>query len=112
MTKKIKSEQKTAECRKSDALREAVKVVAEIDSQSGITQGTYVTEECSELIKELMKMQRGKGNYDDIIAEACDVLSSVFVLLFQYGVSEDFVREQILFKCRRAEERYSANGEV
>lgn len=75
-------------------------------------QSVYVIEECSELIKELMKQQRGKGSEKDILAEASDVLTTVFVLLTQYGVTEDFVKEQILYKCNRALERYNRNGEV
>ena len=63
MTKEMNPEQKTAGYPQSDVLREAVRIVSEINSQSGITQGTYAVEECSELTKELMKLHRGKGNY-------------------------------------------------
>ena len=34
------------------------------------------------------------------------------VLLTQYGVSRDYVKNQILYKCNRALERYHKNGEV
>ena len=59
-----------------------------------------------------MKKQRGKGSEKDILAEACDVLTTTFVLLTQYGVSRDYVKNQILYKCNRALERYHKNGEV
>ncbi len=90
----------------------AIKAVSEMDSQSGVAQSVYVIEECSELIKELMKQRRGKSCEKDIVAEACDVLTTVFVMLMQCGVTADFVKDQILYKCSRAIERYRNNGEV
>lgn len=66
-----------------DSVEEAIKAVFNMDSQSGVPQSVYVIEECSELIKELMKQQRGKGSEEDILAEASDVLTTVFVLLTQ-----------------------------
>ena len=81
------------------ALEKAIKAVSEMDVQSGVPQSVYVIEECSELIKELMKKQRGKG-------------SDTFVMLTQYGVSKDYVKAQILYKCNRALERYRKTGEV
>ena len=62
--------------------------------------------------KELMKKQRGKSSEKDILAEACDVLTTTFVMLTQYGVSRDYVKAQILYKCNRALERYRKTGEV
>lgn len=83
-----------------------------MDASSGVSQSVYVVEECSELIKELMKRQREKGSEKDILAEACDVLTTIFVLLKQHNVSRNFVVEQILYKCNRALTRYHQNGEV
>jgi len=96
----------------TDDLEKAIQAVAEMDTQPGVAQSVYVVEECSELIKELMKQQRGKGYKEDILAEACDVLTTVFVLLTQCGVSRDFVKSQILYKCNRALDRYRKTGEV
>lgn len=96
----------------NNRFRESISAVSEIDSKSGVSQSVYVIEECSELVKELMKKERGKANDDKIIDEACDVLTTVFVLLCQYGTPEATVREQILFKCNRALERFRDNGEV
>jgi hypothetical protein len=95
-----------------DKLEKAIKAVSAMDAKSGVSQSVYVIEECSELIKELTKQQRGKGSEKDILAEACDVLTTVFVLLSQYGVSRIYVRDQILYKCNRALERYNKTGEV
>lgn len=43
--------------RPDHALEKAIKAVSEMDVQSGVPQSVYVIEECSELIKELMKKQ-------------------------------------------------------
>lgn len=94
------------------ALEKAIKAVSEMDVQSGVPQSVYVIEKCSKLIKELMKKQRGKSSERDILAEACDVLTTTFVMLTQYGVSKDYVKAQILYKCNRALDRYRRTGEV
>lgn len=94
-------------------LKEAIQAVSEMDSKSGVSQSIYVIEECSELIKELTKKERRKViDASSIIDEACDVLTTIFVLLHQYDVSEIDVKNQILFKCNRALERFQLNGEV
>lgn len=98
--------------RPDDSVEKAVKAISEMDISSGVSQSVYVIEECSELIKELMKKQRGKSSEKNILAEACDVLTTTFVLLTQYGASREYVKEQILYKCNRALERYRKNGEV
>lgn len=98
--------------RPDDELKKVIHAVSEMDAASGVPQDVYVIEECSELIKELMKKRRGKGSVKDILEEACDVLTTVFVLLNQYEVPEDVVKAQILYKCNRALERYRRNGEV
>ena len=94
------------------SLKDLIKAVSNMDSNSGVSQSIYVIEECSELIKELMKKERRKENKTNIINEACDVLTMVFVLLDQYGVSEAYIKEQISFKCKRALDRYANDGEV
>ncbi len=98
--------------RPDDSLKEAIHSVSQIHAETGAKQDVYVIEECSELIKELMKKQRGKGVDANIIAEACDVLGTTCILLYEYGVSPEFVKEQILYKCNRALERYKQSGEV
>ena len=98
--------------RPDNSLERAIKAVSDMNSRPDVPQDVYVIEECSELIKELMKKHRGKGSEKDILAEACDVLTTTFVMLTQYGVSRDYVKEQILYKCNRALDRYHKNGEV
>ena len=89
-----------------------IDAVGRMDNSSGVPQDIYVMEECSELIKELTKKQRGKGDQEKIFDEACDVLVTVFVMLRCSGVSGDDVRSRIMYKCRRALARHAENGEV
>lgn len=93
-------------------VREAVKSVGDVTLKlSKIPQAIFTIEECSELIKELTKRERGKGSADSLVDEACDVLTSVFILLSQIGVSENEVKDKILFKCNRALNRMNQAGE-
>lgn len=98
--------------RPDDSLKKAITAVADLDSTSGVPQSVYVVEECSELVKELMKKERKKGNDFAIIDEACDVLTTVFIMLHQYGVAEWTIQQNILAKCNRALERYEKFGEL
>ena len=105
--------------RPDDSLKNAISAVAKLDSTSGVPQSVYVVEECSELIKEcselikmLMKKHRKKGNDAEIIDEACDVLTTILVMLHQYGVDEQTIRQNIIAKCSRALERYENSGEL
>lgn len=94
------------------SLRMAIAAVSDLDNSAGIGPDTYVIEECSELIKELTKKQRGKGSDSAIIAEACDVLTTVMLLLYDLGVPEEQAIANILFKCRCAVERFNENNEM
>ena len=93
-------------------VREAVKRVGEATLEMNtIPQAIYTIEECSELIKELTKRERSKGDNETLVSEACDVLTSVLILLSQLEVSENNVRDKILFKCNRALNRAEQTGE-
>ena len=94
------------------SLQEWIGAVCAIDDSTGIPQGIYVIEECAELAKELTKDQRGKGNREKIVEEACDVLTTVAILLHKYGVSQEEIEKQIRFKCRRAVGRWQEEGEM
>lgn len=105
--------------RPDDSLKNAISAVAKLDSSSGVPQSVYVVEECSELIKEcselikiLMKKHRKKGNDAEIIDEACDVLTTILVMLHQYRVDEQTIRQNIIAKCSRALERHENSGEL
>ena len=47
-----------------------------------------------------------------IIAEACDMLTTTFVLLARLGVPEEAVRARIIHKCNRALKHYEDTGEA
>lgn len=88
-----------------------IKQVSEMDSKNGKLQSNFVIEECAELIAEMANTYReGKANTDRIIDEACDVLTTVFVLLYSLGVSREYVRNRIEYKCRRALSKENKNG--
>lgn len=92
-------------------LQQYIDSLANVNLKSEVSQGTYVVEECSELIKELMKQNRGKGNSNNVVSEACDVITTILILLHQMGIDESFVKEQISYKCQRAISRYEASKE-
>lgn len=75
-------------------------------------QSVFVVEECSELIKELMKRQRNKGSDERIKEEAIDVIASCYVLLKTMDLSSDSIEAGIDYKYKRALERYERNGEL
>ena len=72
----------------------------------------YSLEECAELIKELMKEQRGKGSRESLVEEACDVLLTTAILLKKHGVEKDEIENRIRFKASKALERWRDSGEV
>lgn len=83
-----------------------------IDPANHVSQATYVIEECSELIKELMKLDRNKGSTRATIEEAVDVFAATSVLLYQYGVDEVTVRAMMCAKYERALERWETTREL
>lgn len=95
----------------NDDLQNVISNIVNMDRITGVDPEVYLIEECSELIKELMKAKRGKGNVDNMVEEACDVLTTVLVFLKQYDVSEDTIRRNVIFKCNRALHRYSEKKE-
>ena len=90
---------------------ELISAVYEMDERCGMSPGVYVAEECAELIKELMKDRRDKGNQEKIVDEACDVLLTVATLLRGYGVEDGEIERRIRFKAVRALERFRQSGE-
>lgn len=81
-------------------------------NRDDVPQSAYVIEECSELIKELIKLQRGKGNQGKVVDEACDVLLTVLVLLREYNITQEDVLENMSYKLTRALDRYQESGEI
>lgn len=97
---------------KDESIVELLDAVCAVDDSSGIGADIYVIEECAELVKELTKDRRGKGDREKIVEEACDVLATIGIMLRKYGVPEEDVEEKVRFKCRRAIERWESRREV
>lgn len=64
-----------------------------------------VTEEMSELQKEICKYKRGKKNQEEMTDEIADVLIMIEQLSIICGITIDSVRERIDYKIDRLEER-------
>ncbi|MCI8921504.1 MAG: GNAT family N-acetyltransferase [Acutalibacter sp.] len=93
-------------------VEELIEAVYELNQVSGMDSGVYAAEECAELIKELMKEQRGKGSRESLVEEACDVLLTTAILLKKHGVEKDEIENRIRFKASKALERWQDSGEV
>lgn len=70
-----------------------------------------VEEECSEVIKEICKIRRGKGNTDLVCEELCDVIASGLSYMHQHNYSFAKASEYINGKYRRAIDRFK-NGQI
>lgn len=88
-------------------LMDAIQSLSSINDQLDLPQELYVIEECSELVKELVKKYRGKNNHNEIVDEACDVLITVLTLLYRENVEPEEIIHRIKFKCKRAVQRFS-----
>lgn len=95
-----------------NSLKKFITSICDINATSGVPESVYVIEECSELIKELTKKERGKGDDTKIFDEACDVLATIFVLLYQLESTESKVKEQIISKYERCINRFQTNNEI
>lgn len=93
-------------------LDKAIDSMVKINSEIGIPQGIYVMEECSELIKALVKEERGKRNREEIIDESCDVLTAIAILLKRMDVHTEEIKKRMVFKCSRAVERWENKKEA
>lgn len=66
---------------------------------------TFAVEECSELIKELSKENRGAGDYTLILEELADVYYTLSMLKEAYGFSDNSINEVIDAKMKIAKEK-------
>lgn len=92
-----------------DALNEAA---IKILKKEKVDQWTFVIEEIGELLQARGKYLRGKGPLEDIVEEACDVLNSVYFLLYLIGVSDSEIEARRKAKMDRMIERYLKKGEI
>lgn len=95
-------------------LEEKAKALLKINSDHGVPQEIFVMEECSELIKELTKKLRGKGNLMHIQEECYDVIATIFLLCKKIDIpfSEESVSRHIQEKIERALNRFQEGGEL
>ena len=68
-------------------------------------QSVIAMEECSELIKEISKFIRGKGNKDNLVEEMADVLIVIDQLKLMYNISSAEIEEMKYFKTLRLKGR-------
>ncbi len=86
----------------NEDLKTLVHKMSNIDHRSIDERAVYAIEECSELIKELTKHQRGSGSDRHIYEEACDVLATLLPIFDILGATEDQIMEEIKRKYRIA----------
>lgn len=64
-----------------------IDLLIQLSKKNGIFQGDFVIEECSELIKELIKYKRKGGkNKKEILEESSDVILTITALLRDLGM--------------------------
>ena len=68
-------------------------------------QSVIAMEECSELIKEISKFIRGKGNKDNLVEEMADVLIVIEQLKMMYAISPQELGEMVGKKVNRLKGR-------
>lgn len=75
-------------------------------------QYIYTLEECSELIKEITKDIRGKGDIEHMKEECIDVILTTYMLLLDKcpDITIDNITDTMIWKCRRALQRLKENG--
>lgn len=98
-------------------LEQSVTAFAEMLEQKKSTQylpeqPVYVIEECSELIKELTKSLRQKGNEQNIVDESIDILTTIFVMLKRMNVKPEYVENRIIGSIERAAKRLDTDNEL
>lgn len=92
-----------------NALNEAV---IKILKKEKVDQWTFVIEEIGELLQARGKYLRGKGSLEHVVEEACDVLNSIYFLLYLIGVSDSEIDGRRKEKIDRMIERYLKNCEI
>lgn len=77
-----------------------------------LPQSVYIREEIAEVLKELSKEERNKGNIDHIIEEEIDLITTLFVDLRRRGVSFEKIFNGSVIKIKRAIDRFYVYGEL
>lgn len=72
-------------------------------------QTVMVEEECSEIIKEICKIRRGKGSDEALCEEICDIIACGLSCLAQKGYDFDRAETYIEGKYQRVIDRIANN---
>ena len=96
----------------SEKCRELIQGVNNVTVASGLCQEDFVMEEASEFTKAVTKMHRHKGEMQDVIDEACDIMAATMVFFCRHHVNLDYVQNYCMGKWQRAIDRYKADGET
>lgn len=89
-------------------------VIYNFVEEAGKSHEDYAIEECSELLKELVKKKRDKGDDDNIVEEFVDVVVTMIpiILNMERDVSISDILELIDEKQERTIKRYEESGEL
>lgn len=90
------------------ALDELQKIIADED----FDQTVVVEEECTELLKEICKLRRGKCDREHLMEETIDVVTACMVYNQVCGGSLEDLIEKAAHKINRAIKRYETNGDM
>lgn len=83
-----------------------VELIKDLIATRGIHyQCDVAKEECSELIKEVCKMTRGKGNIQNLAEEMADVAICIEQLQIMFGITDEMLYGWKRRKEKRTEER-------
>lgn len=87
----------------SDKIKKKASDLIQLDATFGINnQSIYTLEELSELSKEILKDQRGKGNKEHIKEEIADVLCTILTYAIDKDINVDELEDIIDQKLDRA----------
>lgn len=84
----------------------------EVTFRGKIPQSIYIREEIAEVLKELSKEERYKGDPDHIVEEEIDLITTLFVDLRRRGVPFEKIFNGSIIKTKRAMGRFYASGEL
>lgn len=75
-------------------------------------QLTILEEECTEVLKEICKIRRGKGDERHLCEECVDAINSALAMLYGHGMTEDQIKLTMEQKYIRALTRNAETGEI
>lgn len=82
------------------SLKSLIAEVAEMNTPE--LQLTLIEEECTEILKEICKLRRGKGKRENLIGETIDVITASLVFLKQMGHSNELIESDVRHKLNYA----------